>query len=140
VSIDAPLVALAAAAAFHAGFQATVTTLVYPALLASGDDWAARHAAHGRRIVPLVALTYGALLLALVWALAAGEVTVGVWVAGAAFAALVGVTAFGAAPQHGLLGRGHEAEVARRLVRVDRWRCLLALLCFGGAVLALMRS
>ncbi len=72
MNADPPLVAVAVAAALHAGFQVTVSLLVYPVLLGSGEDWRRRHDAHSRAIVPLVAVTYGALLGACVWAVVAG--------------------------------------------------------------------
>jgi hypothetical protein len=136
VSIDAPLVALTAAAALHAGFQATVTALVYPALLRDDHDWVRRHAAHGRRIVPLVVVTYGVLLLSVARVLSSGPASLSVWVAAGAFAVILVLTALGAAPRHGRLGRGYNADVAAGLSRVDHWRCALAVAVLAAAVTA----
>lgn len=138
MSSHAPLVALAVAAAAHAGFQVAVTVLVYPPLLGDRHDWTQRHAAHSRRIVPLVGVTYGAVLLCCAWVLASGAVPAAAWVAVGAFAATVAVTAVGAAPRHGRLGRGFDPGVAMSLLRLDRWRCGLAVVvltaCRGVAL------
>lgn len=140
MNADPPLIALAVAAALHAGFQVTVTLLVYPALMRDGHDWTARHAAHGRRIVPLVVVTYGALLLSVVWVVASGAGSVGTWVASGAFAVILTLTALGAAPRHGRLGRGFDPQVATALLRVDRWRCVLAVVVLAAAVTAVVQS
>lgn len=132
-----PLVALAVAAALHAGFQLCVTVLVYPVLLHDGHRWSERHRAHSRAIVPLVALTYGAHVLAAGWALASRPDSVMVWVATAGLAATVGITALGAAPLHRRLGRGHDPALARALLRVDRARLGAVLLAATAAVAAL---
>lgn len=140
MSVDAPLVALTAAAALHAGFQTTVTVLVYPALLGDGDDWAHRHAVHSRRIVPLVVVTYGALLLSVAWVLSSGPVPVGAWLAAAAVGVLLLLTAAGAAPRHGRLGRGYDPAVAASLLRVDRWRCVLGVAALVASAWGLAAS
>ena len=101
MNADPPLVAVAVAAALHAGFQVTVSLLVYPVLLGSGEDWRRRHDAHSRAIVPLVAVTYGALLGACVWAVVAGvgRGSPGLWVAvGGAALTLAGAPPRGAPP------------------------------------------
>lgn len=135
----AALVALTAAAALHLGFQLTVTVLVYPALTrVAPATWADTHDAHSRRIVPLVGLTYAALVGTGVWALVAAPLS------GALVLALVGATlallttAFVAAPLHGRLGSGHDAALLARLLRVDRVRTLGAALCLAGAVGAVL--
>ena len=135
MSVDAPLVALTAAAALHAGFQVTVQALVYPALLGDDHDWARRHAAHGRRIVPLVVVTYGAVLLSVVWVLSSGPASLSVGVAAGVRCHPV-LTAVGAAPRHGRLGRGYDAGVAAGLSRVDHWRCAMAVVVLAAAVTA----
>ena len=64
------LIALLVATAVHLGFQLTISVVAYPALLATPDpEWRAAHAAHGRRITPLVAVVYGALVVTAVGAL-----------------------------------------------------------------------
>ncbi|MEO3937227.1 hypothetical protein V3N99_10760 [Dermatophilaceae bacterium Soc4.6] len=125
-----PQLALVASATLHLGFQATVTALVYPALAAvPSSEWDVSHAAHSRRIVPLVVLTYGALLLALGAAVVAGPRTAWLWLAAAGGALAFGTTALAAAPTHGRLSGGRDDALVVRLLRADRWRC-------GGAVIA----
>jgi hypothetical protein len=65
VTADAANAWLLAAAALHAGFQLTVTAIVYPALASTPvDDWAEAHDRHSRRITPVVAVVYGAAVVA----------------------------------------------------------------------------
>ncbi len=76
-------VALLVATAVHAGFQLTVSRLVYPALAAVAPAaWEPTHAAHSRRITPLVGLVYGLVMVTAVGSLASG-VTAANAVAGA---------------------------------------------------------
>lgn len=135
--MDAPVVALAVAAALHAGFQLTVTAVVYPALArVDGDRWSAAHDAHGRSIAPLVGVVYLALAGAGAWAmLSEPSLWVGVSVAGALLAGLA--TALVAAPTHGALGRGRSAELVGRLLVADRVRSLGAVVCLVAALVAL---
>ncbi len=148
----APL-ALAVAAALHAGFQLTVTLLVYPGLADAAaearsrpdrgwDDWFTFHDRHSRRIVPVVALTYVALAAASGWTLMrlvgdGSGVGAWTWLALAAAAVAVGVTAFAAVPLHDRLGGGPDAALVRRLLVVDRVRTSAAVLCLVAAVTAL---
>lgn len=125
---------LLAATALHAGFQVTVTALVYPALLAHGRDWAARHAAHSRRITPVVGLTYVALLAAGVPALLTDRGP-GVALAALGAAGSLGTTAFVAAPLHGRLGHGWDPALAHRLLLADRVRAVGAVVALTGGVL-----
>jgi hypothetical protein len=61
--INAWTAALLASTALHAGFQLTVTLVIYAALAGvQPDQWVAAHARHSRRITPPVALVYGAAL------------------------------------------------------------------------------
>lgn len=124
-----------AATALHAGFQLTVTALVYPALLADARDWAARHAAHSRRITPLVGITYVALLAVGVPALLT-DLGWGVGLAALGSAVTLATTAFVAAPLHGRLGRGWDPVLARRLLVADRVRAVGAAVALVGGVLA----
>lgn len=128
--------AFALASAAHAGFQVTVTVLVYPALAAvDAERWAAAHAAHSRRITPLVGVVYGALVVTGAALVLAGPGAAG-WVALAGAAGAVAVTATLAAPLHGRLGVRDDVRV-RRLLRVDRLRCGLAV---AGAVAAVVAT
>ena len=60
-SVETAEVLVLAAAALHAGFQLTVSVLVYPALLRA-EPFAPAHDRHSRSIVPLVLLVYVALV------------------------------------------------------------------------------
>lgn len=129
MALDAPT-ALLVVAAGHAGFQVTVTTMVYPALVATRpEDWSRVHDRHSRAIAPLVVLVYGGLVLAGVWAVVAGPLDALLLVALASAAATILVTGAFAAPLHGRLGaQGPRPELLRRLLAVDRVRLVLALL------------
>ncbi|MGG5259847.1 hypothetical protein [Phycicoccus avicenniae] len=133
-----PLAALAIASALHAGFQVTVTTLVYPVLAAQpAGSFAAAHDAHSRRIVPLVGAVYLAVLLAGGWVLVAAPLGPAVVVALAAQALALGTTALVAAPTHGALGReGPAPALLRRLLVADRVRAGAALAGLAAAVVA----
>ncbi|MBO1756290.1 hypothetical protein [Allobranchiibius sp. CTAmp26] len=127
MTITAPAACFLAATALHAGFQATVTALVYPALArVPADRWTVEHDRHSRSITPLVGVVYLALAGATVWILAADR---GPWsYAGAVLALGVAlVTGLGAAPLHGRLA-SPDPVLTRRLLRVDRVRAGLAVL------------
>ena len=135
--------ALAAATWLHAGFQLTVTLLVYPVLLApsaDGEEWSRRHARHSRGIAPLVGVVYGALVVACLAVLVAGPR--GAWALAAVAACVVaaGATAFVAAPAHGRLAGGREARVESRLVIADRVRALAAVTAAVCAALAVLTA
>jgi hypothetical protein len=129
-------VALLTATGAHAGFQATVTVLVYPALArVPPADFAAAHELHSRRITPLVAVVYAAALVSCVGAVGAEPGSTGRWVAAGGTGLAFAVTALSAAPTHGRLGRGRSDELVTRLLRADRLRLLGALLALAGAAL-----
>ena len=130
-------VAFAVASALHAGFQLTVTVLVYPALASrSTTEWARAHDRHSRAITPLVGLVYAALVGTGAWLVTTGPgVAAYVGLGGAAAALLV--TAALAAPLHGRLGVRDDVLVARLLV-VDRWRYAAALVGAAAAVITLL--
>lgn len=131
--------AFALAAALQAGFQVTVTVLVYPALAArSADEWSAAHLRHSRAITPVVAVVYGALVVTGVALVVAGPDPAG-WIALASAAAAMGLTAFLAAPAHGRLFRRDERVLAR-LLMADRWRCAAALVAFVAAALSVVAT
>ncbi|GAB3464416.1 hypothetical protein AB1207_13845 [Kineococcus endophyticus] len=128
--------ALLAATAAHAAFSAVVTAVAYPALVATeADRWAAVHAAHTRRITPVVAAVYGALLASWAWALATLPVGAGLVVAAVGTVLALGTTAAAAAPTHARLGReGPRPELLRRLLRADVVRTAGAVLALAGAL------
>lgn len=130
------VIALLVATAVHLGFQLTITVVAYPALLATSDaGWTVAHAAHGRRITPLVALVYAALLVTTLGAL----ITVpSPAVVAAALACAVAAlsTAAVAAPTHGRLGDGRSATLVRRLRVADAVRTAAAAVAVAAAVVA----
>jgi hypothetical protein len=129
-------VALVAATAAHAGFQVTVTGLVYPALArVPADRWGAAHRAHSRSITGLVAMIYGALAVAGGWAVLSGPD--GWTLAACAALAATAVTTCFAARIHSRLGAGHDLGRVRSLLHVDRVRAATALLALAAAALAL---
>jgi hypothetical protein len=133
-------VALVAATALHAGFQATVSLLVYPALartahVATPVQWDSAHGDHSRRITPLVVVVYGAVLVACVGALVDGHRTPGVWVALVGTAGAFLVTGSVAAPTHRRLGDGPDPRMVTRLLRADWYRLAFAVVALAGAVL-----
>lgn len=130
------ILALLAATALHAGFQLTVTLVVYPALASvPAADWTPAHDAHSRRIAPLVGLVYGAALVTGVGAVLVAP-SAGTLTALVGTLAAVAVTATSAAPTHGRLGGGRDDALVRRLLRADRLRCLASLVGVVGALVA----
>ena len=130
-------VALLTATGAHAGFQATVTGLVYPALAGvRAEDFAAAHDAHSRRITPLVAVVYGVAVVASAGALRQSPGSTGVRLAATGTAGAVLVTAAVAAPTHGHLGRRRTPQLVARLLVADRVRLGCAVLALAGAVAA----
>ncbi|GEP35728.1 hypothetical protein NSZ01_34960 [Nocardioides szechwanensis] len=130
-----PALAMVVAAALHAGFQLTVTLLVYPVLVSAPTAaWDDAHARHSRLVVPLVLLSYGGLVGAGTWLLAVDRAPAAL-AAVAPAAACVLVTALGAAPIHGRLRRP-DPRLLRRLLVVDRVRAGAAVLSVAAAVMA----
>ena len=129
-------VLLLGATALHAGFQLTVTLVAYPALVAvPAGQWTEAHARHSRGIAPLVALVYGATLVACLGA-TLGAPSPGTWVADAGTLLAFVVTATAAAPPHGRLTAGPEPALLRRLLVVDRLRSVGAVVAVAGALVA----
>ncbi|MCW2868592.1 MAG: hypothetical protein JWR20_2780, partial [Marmoricola sp.] len=123
--------ALLAATCLHAGFQVTITTLVYPALARlPGDAWSREHDLHSRRIVPLVGLAYAAVLITTAGALLTDSSPL-VALSAVGSAVTLGTTALRAAPLHGRLGSGHDPSLVRSLLVADR------VLAVGAVVAAL---
>ncbi len=128
--------AFAVATALHAGFQATVTVVVYPALVEVGvDRWTTAHLLHSRRITLVVGPVYAALLGSGGWLVATGTSAAG-WLALGLTLAALAVTAALAAPLHGRLG-DPRPEQLRRLLVVDRLRCGFAVAGLVAALVAL---
>lgn len=130
-----PETALLAAVAVHAGFQLTVTVLVYPALFRA-PDWDHAHAAHSRSITPLVAVVYAALVATAVWVVVDGIDDAATVVALTGVTLSLATTAAVAAPAHGRLAEGRDAAVVRRLRVADLVRTAGAVLALGGALVA----
>ncbi len=129
--------AVLASTAAHFGFQATVSAIVYPALARiPSEQWTMGHRAHTRAITPVVAVVYGALAITGVWALWSGP-DGRTLVALAFVAATVLVTTF-AARLHGRLGAGHDADLIRRLLWVDRLRAATATLAFAASLISIV--
>lgn len=145
MSTQAALVAFAAATALHAGFQVTVTGLVYPGLARVPEaQWRVNHEVHSRLITPLVVLTYGLVLLtgAWVWRAPSPESTalVWLWVATGSLVVCFGATAAVAAPTHGRLAAGKQDALVRRLLWVDRVRALTASVAALAALAAALNA
>ena len=139
MTVQPEVVWLLTATALHAGFQLTVTFLVYPALAAiPAADWMEAHRRHSKRIAPLVGLVYLAVVASAVAALlAAPGAAVGTAVA--ASGTTLARTAFLAAPAHGRLRAGREPVLLRRLLLADRLRSLTALVALASAAVAVLR-
>lgn len=122
-------------AAIHAGFQGTVSTVVYPALArVEPGEWLTSQEAHRYAIVPMVAVCYLGALGSLAWCFVTDPTARGLWIAAAGFALSMGTTALVAAPTHGTLMKGHDPLLVRRLLRSDWVRTLGAVIALAGAV------
>ena len=134
-------VALVAATAVHAGFQAVVTLLVYPTFKeVPHESWSRFHTAHSRRITAIVVVVYGLLVAASAWVLATGPRNAGT-LAAVGFAGLAMLTtAAVAAPAHGRLSRARGDRDLAGLLRADRVRFVAAVLAAGTAVAGVVPS
>jgi hypothetical protein len=139
VTITDPATWLLMVAAAHLGFQATVDLVVYPALAdVPASEWAEAHQRHSRRITPVVAVIYPALVVLVVWTLLAEPRDTGAWLAFTGGLLSVVTTAAVAAPTHGRLGGSPPQErpqLLRRLDQADRVRTVGALVCLVGSLL-----
>ena len=135
-------VALVAATSLHAGFQLTVTLLVYPALTrVAPAAFAAAHDRHSRAIVPLVGLVYAAVVVTALGVVVTDPGSALGWTAAVASAGALLVTALRAAPLHGRLGRrGPEPDLLAALLRADRVRTACAVLAVAAAVAHALRA
>jgi len=135
---DVAASAFLAAASVQAGFQATVTLVVYPTLShVRAAHWRQAHDRHSRQIRPLVAAIYVAMAATAVWWLAVDWSTLAV-VAVVLAALPVAVTAALAAPLHRRLVR-RDDEALARLLAVDKARTVLALAAVVVAIVAIAR-
>ena len=134
---DVAATAFLVAASAHAGFQVTVSTVVYPTLShVRAAHWRQAHDRHSRAVLPLVAVAYLALAGTSVWWLADD------WSALAVAAVVLGllpaaVTATVAAPLHRRLVKRDDA-VLSRLLGVDRLRTVLAAAAVAVALAAVL--
>ncbi|MGB3595174.1 MAG: hypothetical protein WA994_13465 [Ornithinimicrobium sp.] len=136
---EASVIWLAVATALHAGFQLTVTSVVYPALVAvDAPDWTRAHTAHGRAITPVVVLTYGALLTAVAWSLWSQTSQPLVWISAGGAALSMSATAFVAAPTHSRLARQRDPALLRVLIVSDRVRAVGAVVALAAALAAVV--
>lgn len=127
--------AFLAAAAAHAGFQATVSAVVYPALShVRAAHWRQAHDRHSRAITPLVAVVYLALVGTAAWWLVVDWSVLHAVAVTPALLSIV-VTALVAAPLHRRLVRRDDALVGR-LLTADRVRTALAVASLVLAFLA----
>jgi Domain of unknown function (DUF1772) len=130
---DAAATAFLVAASIHVGFVATITMLVYPALVrVRAAHWRQSHDRHRRSIVPMVAAVYVAVAGAGAWWLAVDWSTLAA-IAVALAVLSMAVTAVLAAPLHRRLVR-RDDRLLDRLVRVDRIRTVLATAAVAVAV------
>jgi hypothetical protein len=134
---DVAATAFLAAAGAHAGFQATVTLVVYPTLShVRAAHWRQAHDRHSRAVLPLVVVSYVALAATGAWWLAVDWSALPV--VSVVLAALsMAVTAVLAAPLHRRLVRRDETALAR-LLGVDKARTVLAFAAVGVAIAALV--
>ena len=134
---DARRSAFLVAVSAHAGFQATVTAVVYPTLShVRAAHWRQAHDRHSRAIRPLVAVAYLALVATAVWWLAVDWSTLAV-VAVVLAALSMAVTVVGAAPLHRRLVKRDDRALTR-LLGVDRTRTVLAFAAVGVALAAVL--
>ncbi len=125
-------------ASAYAGFQWTVQLVVYRQMTSvPAGRFAAYERDHRRRITPLVAVLFAALVLATA-GLAFDQPWWVVVLAALPTITILAVTAFGAVPQHRRLQRGWDAGAHRRLLRWDLVRALAGTAAAGlGAWLVL---
>ena len=125
-----------AATGVHAGFQLTVSGVVYPALAAVPPSlWRRSHEQHSRRITPLVGVVYLGVVGAVSGALVTDPGAPTGIAAGATTLALA-VTAGAAVPLHRRLGARHDPALVARLLVVDRVRTVFAVAALAAAVVA----
>jgi hypothetical protein len=125
-----------AAASAHAGFQATVTLVVYPTLShVRSAHWRQAHDRHMHDIRPVVAVAYLALVATAIWWLADDWSALTVVAVALALLSMA-VTAVLAAPLHRRLVKRDDATVTR-LLAVDRWRTAFAVAAVAVTIVAI---
>lgn len=125
---------LVAATAAYAGFQWTIRLVVYPQFATVPREAFARYEA---RHQGLLTVTVGPLFVLDGAACLAAFVTGPRWpaaVAAACLAMILGLTAFGAVPQHRRLSGGFDPSVYQQLLRVDTARLGCAVAAVAAAV------
>ena len=137
-------VAHLAAACAYAGFQATITAVVYPQLAAVGRFAPAAFPAHEARHSTRTAVVVGPLFAALVgatgWLVVTAPTSVLAWAAAGCTGVVLGITALAAVPRHDRLRRGWDPAVMDRLLRVDTVRAGAALAQVALAVAVVARG
>ena len=134
---DVAAAAFLAAASANAGFQATVTLVVYPTLShVRSAHWRQAHDRHRRSIVPMVAVTYVAVAGSGAWWLAVDWSTLALVAVVLALLSMT-VTFVLAAPLHRKLVRRDDGMIDR-LIRVDRMRTVFAVAAVAAAVAAVL--
>ncbi len=127
---SAAVVAHLGAACAYAGFQWTISALVYPQIAATGRrapaTFAAYEAWHARRTAFLVAPLFAALVGACVWLVVTRPASVLAWACVALTATVLGASAFCAVNQHERLKAGYDEAVMQRLQRADAVRTVAA--------------
>jgi hypothetical protein len=134
---DVAATAFLTAASAHAGFQATVTLVVYPTLShVRSAHWRQAHDRHLHEMRPVVVAAYLALVATAVWWLADDWSAIAV-VAVVLALLSIAVTAVLAAPLHRRLVKRDDATVAR-LLTVDRWRTGFAVAAVAVTIAAIV--
>jgi len=121
----------------YAGFQATVTAVVYPTLShVRAAHWRQAHDRETRAVRPLVAASSVAVAATAAWWLATSWSILAV-VAVALAALSLAITAVVAAPLHRRLVK-RDDQALTRLLGVDKARTVLAFAAVGVALAALL--
>jgi len=134
---DAARAAYLTAAAAHAGFQATITLMVLPALArVRPAHWRELHDRHTRTVAPLAGVAYAAVVATGAWLLVTDHGVLELVAVGASVLAIL-VTLLGAWPiQRRLLRR--DDRLLARLLTLDRLRLGLAVVAAALALVVVL--